>query len=107
MESSAQANEIKYISIGRTTDAAILLTHASDNTKKAYAEEYKKEAEEILSNLKSSGAYADLRDQTESLYGNWFITCDKNLYAFCVLTDSDFKTSQAYLFLRELQVAVY
>jgi hypothetical protein len=37
--SASPANEIKFVSISRVNDAALLLGCASDKTKKAYAEE--------------------------------------------------------------------
>jgi len=61
---------------------------------------------------------------TESLYGQWYTTCDKNMVAFSgnttefcparktllfsiVLTDNDYKSSNAYQFLKEVAREVY
>jgi hypothetical protein len=40
----------------------------------------------IANDLKDSTSYPDLRDTTDSVYGVWYTTCDKNMIAYSGIT---------------------
>ena len=43
---------------------------------------YRKEAKTIVDGLRETTAYPDLRDSSESVYGIWYTTVDKNMIAY-------------------------
>ncbi|CDW89681.1 vesicle-associated membrane protein 4-like [Stylonychia lemnae] len=100
-DNSTSQGEIKYVAISRVNDAQMLLFIKSANTKNAYADEYRKEVQDIVNNLSQTPTYAELRENQDSPYGIWYIYCDSNLFVYTVLTDTDFKYSNAFTFLKE------
>eukprot|EP00347_Sterkiella_histriomuscorum_P007309 403349448 len=107
MSDSNLQGEIKFISIARVSDATVLLQIKQQQIKNVYADEFKKEAQNIANSLRDSTAYPDLREMSESMYGNFYTTCDKNMIAYSVLTDSDFRSNNAYQLLKECINEVY
>ena len=95
------------MAISRVRDAHILVSVAPEKTKKVYQDEYLKEAKDIAGNLSSSSAYPDLRDVTESMYGTWYTTCDRNLIAYSLLAENDLKSMKAYQIIKEMQNESY
>jgi hypothetical protein len=44
---------------------------------------------------------------TDSIYGVWYTTVDKYLIAYSLLTDSEYKSTSAYMMLKEVAKEVY
>jgi hypothetical protein len=90
-------SHIKFIAIGKVKSGSMLLAFSPEkSTKKAYLDEYMKEAKENLEKLATANAYPDLRDDSEGIYGNWFIQCDKHLVSYAVLVATEYKKDVAY-----------
>jgi hypothetical protein len=91
---SAALADVKYLSIAKINEDRVLLNLPSSTTKKAYAEEvstivflklllkYRKEAKTIVDGLRETTAYPDLRDSSESVYGIWYTSVDRNMIAY-------------------------
>ena len=88
--------DVKYLSIAKVSEGAVLLNLPSASTKKAYAEEvstemvsrinlcvqFRKEAKDLTDGLREVTAYPDFRDTSESVYGMWYTSIDKNMIAY-------------------------
>ena len=69
-------------------------------------DEYRRSGQEVLGTICRS-AEADLRDESETIYGVWYTFCDDNLIAHSVLTSINYKRPVAYQFLKELSRELY
>ena len=105
--SSQTSSDLKYVTIARVRDGSILLAFPTEKTKKAFAEEYRVEVQEIINSLKGSQVYPDLRESSETIQGTWYTLIDQNLLSYSVLVDNEFRTITAYQFLRELSKETY
>ena len=99
---------IKYVMVVRINDNSVLeSTTPHRNTTKTMVDEYRRSGEEVIANISRANAYADLRDESETIYGVWYTFCDENLIAYSVLTNINYKKSIAYQFLKELAREIY
>ena len=93
---SAETN-IKFVMVSRTADGSLLeAVSPHRNTTKTMVDEYRRSGQEVLASICRANAEADLRDESETIYGVWYTYCDENLIAHSVLTSINYKRPVAY-----------
>ena len=104
---NAAETNIKFVMIARTADGSLIEAISPNrNTTKTMVDEYRRSGQEVLGTICRS-AEADLRDESETIYGVWYTFCDDNLIAHSVLTSINYKRPVAYQFLKELSRELY